>query len=187
MTNLIERSKSLSDFISSWLGIVAVIAAGLFSAVQYLEHKQSVKLERTLTYVQRYNDGDYVNSTQQLEAAVHSHYSELTAILLNTDYSPEQLEQQYSQFILKVLEKDQLYLQLSKVFSFHVELIQCINAGLCTEDVSRTFFSNNARDLIRTFYPFICSKRAQWKDQQAYASILDFYNGNNNQELCKQQ
>lgn len=185
MQRLIDKSKQLNELITTWIGIItalSAITAGLFSANQYLDHKQAGNVERTLGYVQRFNDGGYAEAGQILDGAIHQNYEPLSHIL--KDSKPAELEKKYSAFILDLLDQEQRYLQLTKVFSFHQELIQCIDAEICEADISRHFFANNARDLIRTFYPFICSKRAKWNDPSAYARLVEFYNGSGD-DICQ--
>jgi len=185
LRQLLEKSTPIIDHLRSWLGIVAVIGAGVLTPWEYIDVKQEKRVERTLAYVERYGDNGYVDSAILLDEAVNNRHTELTTLLQNTELSRNELEEGYSAIILGIFEDPKSRLAMNSVLRFHEELVQCVLNELCDREVTLSFFSNSTGDMLRTYYPYICDKRSKWNDPQAFELIEHFYLGKSETDVCK--
>ncbi|MCP4431669.1 MAG: hypothetical protein GY806_11875 [Gammaproteobacteria bacterium] len=185
MKQLFEKSKPVIDHLKSWLGIGAIVCAGVITPWEYLEVKQEKRVERTLAYVERYGDGDYADSAIALDEAVNNQYTALSKLLKNTELSTPELEKRYAKLILGMFEDPGLASAMNSVLRFHEELVQCILNDLCDREVAMSFFLNSTGDMLRTYYPYICDKRSKWNDPQAYQTIEHFYLGKSKTSACQ--
>ena len=173
------------EHLRSWLGIGAVVCAGVLTPWEYIDVKQEKRVERTLTYVERYGDNGYEESAILLDEAVNDKHAELTVLLTNTDLSTAELENGYSAIIMEIFKNKELRSAMNSVLRFNEELVQCVLNDLCDREVAMSFFSNSTGDMLRTYYPYICDKRSKWNDPQAFATIEHFYLGESETDICK--
>ena len=185
MKKLLENSTPIIEHLRSWLGIGAVVCAGVLTPWEYMDVKQEKRVERTLAYVERYGDNGYEESAILLDEAVTDKHAELTVLLKNTDLSTLELENGYSVIILGIFKDKELRSAMNSVLRFQEELVQCVLNELCDRDVAMSFFSNGTGDMLRTYYPYICDKRSKWNDPQAFETIEHFYLGESESDICK--
>ena len=184
MRQFLEKSTPVIERLKSWLGIGAIVCAGVLTPWEYFEVKQEKRVERTLAYVERYGDGDYADSAIALDEAIANQYSVLSKLLQNTELSTPELEKRYVELILGMFEDPGLRSAMNSVLRFHEELVQCVLNNLCDKEVAMSFFLNSTGDMLRTYYPYICDKRSKWNDPQAYQAIEHFYLGKSETDVC---
>lgn len=185
MKQLLEKSTPVIEHLRSWLGIGAVVCAGVLTPWEYIDVKQEKRVERTLAYVERYGDSGYVDSAILLDEAVNNKHTELATLLQDSSLSGAELESGYSSIILAIFEDPELRLAMNSVLRFHEELVQCVLNELCDREVAMSFFSNSTGDMLRAYYPYICDKRSKWNDPQAFELIEHFYLGESETDACK--
>ncbi len=91
---------------------------------EYIDVKQEKRVERTLSYVERYGDSGYVDSAILLDEAVNNQHAELSKLLKNSDLSTAELESGYAVIILNLFKDPKLSLSMNSVLRFHEELVQ---------------------------------------------------------------
>ncbi|MCP4764949.1 MAG: hypothetical protein GY875_01620 [Gammaproteobacteria bacterium] len=185
MRQVLEKSTPIIEHVRSWLGIGAVICAGVLTPWEYIDVKQEKRVERTLVYVERYGDNGYEDSAILLDEAIGDQHAELTRFLTNADLTPLELEKGYSAIILGIFKNRELRSAMNSVLRFHEELVQCVLNELCDRKVALSFFSNSTGDMLRTYYPYICDKRSKWNDPKAFETIEHFYLGESATDICK--
>ena len=185
MKQVLERSAPVIEHLKSWLGIGAVICAGVITPWEYIDVKQEKRVERTLTYVERYGDSGYVESAILLDEAIADRHAELVKVLQNEALTTSEIEAAYGFIILDIFQNRELRSAMNSVLRFQEELVQCVLNDLCDRDVAMSFFSNSTGDMLRTYYPYICDKRARWNDQDAFRAIERFYLGESGKDICQ--
>ncbi len=185
MRQILEKSTPVIEHLRSWLGIGAVVCAGVLTPWEYVDLKQEKRVERTLAYVERYGDSGYVDSAILLDEAINDQHTKLAGLLQNKNLSTPELESGYSAIILDIFEDPQLRLAMNSVLRFHEELVQCVLNELCDREVAMSFFSNSTGDMLRAYYPYICDKRSKWNDPQAFELVEHFYLGESESDVCK--
>jgi hypothetical protein len=185
LKQVLEKSAPMIERLKSWLGIGAVVCAGVITPWEYIDVKQEKRVERTLSYVERYGDRGYVDSAILLDEAVSIQHANLSRLLQNPDLSTAELENRYAAIILDIFQDRKLRLAMNSVLRFHEELVQCVLNELCDREVAMSFFSNSTGDMLRTYYPYVCDKRSKWNDPQAFEAIEHFYLGESETDICK--
>ena len=185
MKQALEKSAPIIEHLKSWLGIVAVIGAGVVTPWEYIDLKQEKRVERTLSYVERYGDGGYMDSAILLDEAIADRHEQLVAVLQNADLPAREIESAYSRVILGIFDDRELRRAMNSVLRFQEELVQCVVNDLCDRKVALSFFSNSTGDMLRSYYPYICDKRARWQDQDAFRDVENFYLGESDTDICR--
>ena len=54
---ILTTYKNIAEALNSWLAVLGVIVAGLYGLLEYIEHKQAVRVERSLAYVEKNRTG----------------------------------------------------------------------------------------------------------------------------------
>ena len=179
-----ENSKSITDFLTSWLTLITLVSAAIFGVLEYVDHKQGVRVQRSLEYVERYNQDLYLNLRNRLADVLELEDKALIETLVDDSLSAEQVQRKYSDFINKMIVKHKLKSDLRRLLGFHEEVVLCANAGLCDAAVVRSFFTVGAQELFKGFYPYVCDQREKWNNPTIAAELENFYIGTNN-ETCK--
>ncbi|MDH5393223.1 MAG: DUF4760 domain-containing protein [Gammaproteobacteria bacterium] len=172
---ILTENKVIADAIKTWLGILAIIFAGAYSLLEYIEHKQTVKVERSLDYVSHLRSGNAAEAKLSLNQLLADKQQALGNIL-NKQYSSEsELNTSYNAFILQITSTPQIQRQLEVAFSFFEEVAICVEKELCDEEVIKSFFTHEAIALFNSYYPYVCSLRQQWKNKTVYLKLERFY------------
>ena len=179
-----ENSKSITDFLTSWLTLITLVSAAIFGVLEYFDHKQGVRVQRSLDYVERYNQDLYLKLRNRLADVLELEDKALIETLVDDSLSAEQVQHKYADFINNMIVKHKLKPDLRRLLGFHEEVVLCTNAGLCDAAVVRSFFTVDAQELFKGFYPYVCDQREKWNNPTIAAELENFYIGTNN-ETCK--
>lgn len=181
-----EERLQFYEITGTWLSAIIMIIGGVFGIFQYLEHKNDVRIERSMTFVERFQDNTVTLSARKnLSQSIDGKIDELNALLSNKDLKAEELSALFDAEIVKLVKQDVLTEHLKHIFTFYEQLVYCVEMELCDRDVADMFFETEAKSLIRTYYPYICYIRKEWHNTEVYASIVRFYIGENS-EICRE-
>lgn len=170
-------SKSITDFLTSWLTVITLMSAAVFGILEYIDHKQGVRVQRSLDYVERYNKELYLKLRNRLADVLEQEGKILVSTLVDNTLSSEQVERRYFDFINDMIARHKLKPDLRRLLGFHEEVVLCVKAGLCDAAVARSFFTVDAQELFRGFYPYVCDQREKWKNPTIAAQTENFYIG----------
>ena len=182
--NLLIANKTVADALKSWLGVITVFLAGAYSLFEYIEHKQSVRVERSLGYVEHYRDSNTAEAKLSLNQLLVNNQKTLIA-LLNNNYADEaELNSAFNKLILSITETPAVHRNLEIAFTFFEEAAICVEHDLCDQEVIKSFFLNDAKSLFNSFYPYVCQLRKQWKNDTVYLKLENFY-VNPEKDICQ--
>lgn len=180
---ILTNNKEIAEALNSWLGVLAVVFAGGYALLEYIEHKQDVKVERSLSYVESYRDGNIADAKLSLNQTLATHQSSLTALLSLPNQSAQQLNLAYGKFILEVTAEQSVQRNIEIAFSFYEEIAICVERELCDSDVIESFFINDARALFNAYFPYVCALRKDWNNDQVYLKLEQYY-VQSTQDIC---
>lgn len=179
-----ELKLQVFEVAGTWLAAISVVIGGLFGVFQYLEHKDAVRVDRTMAFVERYHsDGLLMSARLKLTESITENVSRVNQILTDEDIKPEEVAKRYNQGISEIVEQDSLEGPLEQIFTFYEQIILCRELELCDASVAEQFFDTDARSYVRTYYPYVCEVRAQYNNPDKFARVLDFY-GPKTVSLC---
>jgi len=178
------KSKSITDFLTSWLTVITLVSAAIFGILEYIDHKQGVRVQRSLDYVERYNTDLYLKLRNRLADVLEQESKTLIATLVDNSLTAEQIQRKYYEFINEMILRHKLKPDLRRLLGFHEEVVLCTNAELCDAAVVRSFFTVDAQELFKGFYPYVCDQREKWNNTTIAAEVEAFYIDKNN-ETCE--
>jgi hypothetical protein len=171
-----ELKLQLAEVAGTWLAAIAVVVAGIFGVFQYLEHKEAVRIDRSMAFVERYHsDGLLMSARLNISESMTLHVESINQVLTDENIDPNKLATEYNRFIMQIVEEDSLAGPLEQIFTFYEQIILCREMNLCDKTVAEQFFDTDARAFIRTFYPYICAIRDKWKNPDKFDRVVAFY------------
>lgn len=174
MKTLIDN-KSIADALKSWLGVLTVVLAGCYSIIEYIEHKQTVKVERSLSYVANYRSGNTAEAKLSLNQLLIDKNSQFNEILIKKYKDSEALSAAYNELIITITRESIVQRNIEILFSFFEEVAICVERDLCDSEIIHSFFADDAKTLFNSYYPYICSLRMQWKNDTVYLKTEKYY------------
>jgi len=172
---ILTANKGIAEALNSWLGVVAILCAGAYGLLEYIEHKQAIKVERSLSYVEHYRDGSTADAKLTLNQILFDNQQALIQVLSKNNEPQEALNRAYNELIIKITSNLNTQRNLEIVFSFFEEVAICVERELCDQSVIESFFTNDAKSLFNSYYPYVCSLRRQWKNDTVYLKLEQFY------------
>ncbi|GAA6184467.1 hypothetical protein [Aliiglaciecola sp. NS0011-25] len=180
-----ELRLQIAEVAGTWIAALAVVIGGIFGVFQYLEHKDAVRVDRSMAFVERYHsDGLLMQARLKITDSMTSHVDNINQLLTDSTIKPENVASQYNDFINKQVEADALAGSLDQIFTFYEQIILCRELDLCDDAAAEQFFDTDGRAFVRTFYPYICNIREKWNNPEKYNRLLNFYAGNGN-SICE--
>ena len=180
---LITDNKGIADALKSWLGIITIILGGCYSIVEYIDHKQTVKVQRSLSYLSTYRNGNISEAKLSLNQLLVDQYAEFNKVLSQKYTDNTSLKNSYNELVLNITKDTSVQRNIEILFSFFEEVAICVERELCDKEIIDSFFSNDAKSLFNSYYPYICSLRDQWKNNNVYLKTELFYIQSKN-DIC---
>jgi len=182
--NVLIANKNIADAFKSWLGVITIFIAGAYSILEYIDHKSSVRVERSLGYVEHYRDSNTAEAKLALNQLLANNQEDLIEFLKKSHSSTKALNEEYKQFILSLTNTPNVQKNLEITFSFFEEAAICVERELCDREVIQSFFINDAKSLFNSFYPYVCQLRKQWENNTVYLKLENFYI-NPDKDICQ--
>lgn len=145
-----ERVKLKSDILISWLSLTgAVVAAvvGLLGYQEAQEKKISDQQQAALDFIARYNSTTLWYARARLQGTMNILASGLPEALSGIP-SLEAInlasERYYAERAAEQMRSDGTYISAMLIVRFFDELLICMDAGICDQSASLTFFADEA-------------------------------------------
>lgn len=152
------------DGLEAWFYLVSMMAiafGGAFAFTEFRDQARWRKVERALSYAERFSGGDLVDARLRLDVAFLENQESLIRILEVEDAAVA-----YYRFILTEFSGP-LTRDLELVIGFLEEFSICIDEGFCDASVARALVHPQAEAIFNTYAPYICKRRFDWKDEYA--------------------
>lgn len=171
-----EVKLQLAEIAGTWVAALAVVIGGFFGIYQYLEHKEDVRVDRSMAFVERYHgDGMLVAARLKIIGSMAKRAPQLNQILQDSALKSSELQAKYDSEILRQITEDQLNGALEQIFTFYEQIILCRQMDLCDDGVASQFFDTDAQGFVLTYYPYICKVRKEWHNPGQYEKVTEFY------------
>lgn len=157
----LNRFKTVSDIVSVWFGLFALVAGGIFAVVQYLDKEKSERVKNSMELLARFNDKHVVDANTKLVAAWSRHEDALIAVATKVGGTP----QEFDDFIVRTMRDEQLFPAFYTMVDFY-ELVQiCISERLCDKATSEALFLHDANRFYTLHFPAIEYVRKNRQDE----------------------
>lgn len=152
--------KLWTEILTTWIGAVALLAAGWFGVYQYLDKKRDDRIKETLGFLDRYNEGAVLDARKKISAVWRKNEAEQTRILADTSLPPNA----FYDFTKRVIQNENLPLEISHLHDFFATLYICVQNQICEKTVALPLFKPDARALYHQHYAYIMEERAVSRD-----------------------
>ena len=157
----LNRFKTLSDIVSVWFGLFALVAGGIFAVVQYLDKEKGDRVKTSMELLARFNDRHVVDANTKLIAAWSRHEDALIAAATKAGVTP----QEFGDFIVQTMRDEHLFPAFYTMVDFY-ELVQiCISEKLCDKATSEALFLHDANRFYTLHFPAIEHVRRNRQDE----------------------
>ncbi len=157
----------IGDALAKW----ALIAGGLFAAVEFLDAKEARTVERAMAYVTTYESGEVGEARRLVNGALRPYADQFAD--LNTAGGIS--SQDKDAVIATLIDADQdgkLADAIDRMVDFHNGIRLCVRSELCARDVVKVYFcTDRARRLWDDFRPYFAERR---RNNPQYASGLEW-------------
>jgi hypothetical protein len=167
------KNKNLLTFAVATLSASATITGTFYvgqsikqsAESQEIDRKlaiESQKIDRTLLYIQRWNDSHY-SSFKKLAYQIH----------LLIDNKPDN---QKEKIVREEIEKDaDLRMEVTEFLNFLEEMALCVNRELIIEEVSRDFYRSIVIQYYNIFGVWIAQLRTHKKEDKLYKELTALF------------
>lgn len=156
----LDRLKTWTEILTTWIGVLSLIAAGSFGIFQYLDKKRDDRIKETLEFLDRYNGDVLIKSRERIADVWRGHDAEQNRILNDPSLSADD----FYAFTRKVIHDENLSGQIAHVHDFFAALYICVENQICEKDVAILLFQADARAYFNQHYAYIVEQRARGKD-----------------------
>jgi len=158
----LDRVKTISDIVSVWVGLVALLFGGIFAMIQYLDKERADQVKYSLDFLQKFNSPPVIEARKAVLAAWTPNRGRLTTALAKYSSEP----QAYPNVVSEVIETKNLNDPLITLFDFYESLQICVETRVCEASTSSSLFQRDARMLFQLHFPFIEEQRKILSDDQ---------------------
>jgi hypothetical protein len=200
---LSDEQKNYWDLVISIITIIGVLLGGALTFEQYVEAKTKDRVERTFEFLSRYNQTPLSDDNAALNAVWSRVLTATLDKIRRQDLKPGPAHDALVRNILDTIDapaspvspakpdsgdaaKDTpIPEKISDMIEFYDQLAVCVDAGLCDEDLARTYFGTEAYGFFSNAYPFVCRERHTWNDPNYARQSALFAMGNGLDAACR--
>jgi len=151
---------------------VALLAAGAFAVVQYLQSLQDLRVERTTQYITRYEDGNASVARRSINSLFRPYVAQFNELRQLGGVSPD-MQYEIVKAIAETDEGHGLFDRIDTVVDFYEGLWTCVREHLCDQPVAEGYFaSGEAAEFWNNFEPYILDRRA---NNPSFATGLEIF------------
>lgn len=177
--NNVEKNEKIANIAVSIVTMFAIVIGGVFGLVQYFDYKEEIRVKNSLAILDRYHNDEVLKSNIKVYSAWSENYENLMK-LIKEDPSAEA----YEGFILALVEKKDLPIEINTIFNLYDETVVCVYSNLCDKDTIDNYFRESARSFFHRFYPVVCNQRKRWNDPTIWSRVEKFYNPESIGKIC---
>lgn len=141
---------------------IGLLVGGLFTGWQYLEAKQTQRVERTFNFVSTLNQGDTAKAREAISTELRGQLPELSQVHA-TQMTPKAADEVHTKIVQGLVYKSHggrgLGAELDLLFDQFGQIQVCVEKHLCDGDTARAFLGAYARTLWSNFRPHIDERR----------------------------
>lgn len=167
---MLERTKILTEIVTAWISMLALITAGIFAGYQYLENEKGARVKETLSFVSRFNTTPVLDARRKIASTWEGAMPQLKIIL--SKKSP--VDGEYSQFTNKTIQDAKIAQDISIVIEYFEALEVCIRAKICDGDTAVKFLQPEALRFFRLHLDHVSSVRVDLNDAR-FAQELEAF------------
>ena len=150
----------------------ALVAGGLFAVVQFLDARHDAKVERTITYITRFEDGRVSESRRAIANAIRPYIPQFREMEAAGGVTAEDRRQVVMTLVDEGGNGDMAG-DIDTVVDFYEGLWTCVHEDLCAADVAYGYFGEGeAPEFWQNFLPYMQDRR---ENNPAYAVGLEHF------------
>lgn len=158
----LERTKILTEIITAWISMLALIIAGIFAGYQYLQNQKGDRVKETLTFVNRFNATPVLDARKKIATTWEIAMPRLKVIL----GKKPPIDEEYSSFILETIRDAKISQDIGLVIEFFEALEVCIRAEICDGDTAVQFLQPEALSFFRLHFDHVNATRVDLNDKR---------------------
>jgi hypothetical protein len=159
---MLERTKILTEIVTAWISMLALIIAGCFAGFQYLEKEDGERVKETLSFLGRFNTSPVLDARRKIATTWDGNMSQMIEILERKPF----IDSDYRQFILKTIHDGGIGQDVALVIEYFDSLEVCIRAKICDGPAAAQFFKAEATSFFRQHYRHIQRVREERHDER---------------------
>lgn len=137
---------------------IAIVIGTIFAFVQYINLKQNRKIDRTISFIEQFNDNNLSAARVKISNTLRKYESEIDE--LNNTPMSQAAAAKVRQKISFSLAQDSndgagLETEIDEIIGFFGALEICLKAKICDQPTAKSFFGDYADRFVQNFGPYI--------------------------------
>lgn len=166
----LDALKTISDIVSAWVGLAAIVFGGSFAAYQYLEKESDDRVKATLELLDRYQKPPFIDSRLRIEAAWQKYDTEYNAAISITPFKPAP----FNQLVWRVTTDEKIFSDLQLLLGYFETVEICVRRAICDAPSAVSFLQRDARSLYNLHYAVIDAERSKRSDPSFASAVESF-------------
>ncbi len=167
---MLERNKILTELITEWVKLAALIIAGIFAGIQYLDKQNGERVKETLAYLNRFNTAPVLDARRKISSVWDDHLTQQRDILEKRPY----VDSEYRQFMTATVKEAGIGQDVALVIEYFESLEVCIRAKICDGDAAAQFLKQEALNFFRQHATHIQLIRSERRDPRFARDLESF-------------
>ena len=141
MSDTLNNTKTVSDILIAWIGVLSLIIGGTWTAHQYLDKKEQQRVQQTLKYVHQFNTGELHKAQRQNTLFWKK----------NTKYLKSVPDEKLKASVLSLIlggKTDNVEQDIWLIIDFYESISTCVEENICKKDSALAFFGERG---LRTY------------------------------------
>lgn len=157
---MLERNKILTELIMEWVKLIALIIAGIFAGVQYLDKQNGDRVKETLVFLNRFNTTPVLEARRKIADVWEEKMPQQLALLEKAPF----VDADYRRFMTETVKQAGISQDVALVVEYFESLEVCIRAKICDGDSAAQFLKPEALSFFRQHATHIQMIRSKRKD-----------------------
>lgn len=155
-----ERHRHSLEILGVWIEAIGVLTAALAAIQQYKANSRAEQVNKTLKYLDRFQEDRVFNAKRTLEDAWNAKRDDVFNLMKGKGG-----EAGLAKYLADTIRKQSLEPSIATVMDFYDELEACTSSDLCDRETAVRFFGKYAWDFHGLLHPYIEAQRAELHDR----------------------
>lgn len=185
---LLLPSKEHTEVLLPWINTLFLVVGGLFALMQFVGEQDAKRVERTLNFVEQYDEDKNGKSLRKIYFKLQELSSQKTEEVAQRNF-PNQTEQQRQNIrkaIVSATAKaidSALEENLILLTAFFTQIALCVRQDACDADSALTYFGNDMFSFLNSYCGYLDAYGQRWKSPFGDEIFLLLYTNDFHQHL----
>ncbi|MDP6406001.1 MAG: hypothetical protein QF797_12415 [Alphaproteobacteria bacterium] len=165
-------SKETTERLAPWFTLGVAIIAGLLAWLEYREHIDARRTDKTLEYVERYQKDPIFKASNELRIIMlhetetkNSGFRKITKKIKSSMTPGERtaIRKEIFSYMVNLVEKKKMQKYVMIMLDFYTTLSICASKNICSPNLVSSYFGKDLIGFINGYCPYLKKLESTWK------------------------